>query len=177
MTSYQETIRDFISGKTIPLIGAEENRQNLAQYLVEKKGFDKGDIRLDMPLQFQIGEDTVTSNLDLVIILNCSPAVVLRCVAGSLGAAQREALAAARLVSDGPARMAVVSDGKDAIVMDVATGKITGKSLQDIPAKDEALKILEDRAPDKPDEKRLQKERLIFRTFDSDRINIQKPRT
>ena len=37
----QEMIADFITGKQIPLIGSEENRQAVCRFLVEKKGFKK----------------------------------------------------------------------------------------------------------------------------------------
>ena len=34
-------ITDFISGKEIPNVGSEENRQRVAQFLVNEKGFSK----------------------------------------------------------------------------------------------------------------------------------------
>ena len=40
-------ITDFVTGKEIPNVGAEENRQMVARFLVKEKGFSKEDIEID----------------------------------------------------------------------------------------------------------------------------------
>ena len=42
-----ETLIDFISGRTVPNTGAEEHRQAVERFLVEQKGFARGDIEVD----------------------------------------------------------------------------------------------------------------------------------
>ena len=42
---------DYVTGKEIPNIGAEQNRQAVERFLVEKKGFSKQDI-IPMSLHF-----------------------------------------------------------------------------------------------------------------------------
>ena len=41
-------LTDYVTGKEVPNIGAEENRQTVERYLVEKKGFSKQDIGVDV---------------------------------------------------------------------------------------------------------------------------------
>ena len=47
-------ITDFVTGREIPNIGAEENRQAVAQYLVNEKGYSKDDIEVDVKIEMAI---------------------------------------------------------------------------------------------------------------------------
>ena len=47
-------ITDFITGREIPNIGAEENRQVLARFLVNEKEYSKDDIALDVQIEMII---------------------------------------------------------------------------------------------------------------------------
>ena len=52
-------ITDYITGKEVPNIGAEENRQALERFLVEEKGYFKEDIEVDVDIE--IGDFDVPS--------------------------------------------------------------------------------------------------------------------
>ena len=43
-------ITDFVTGKEIPNVGAEENRQMVERFLVAEKGFSKADIEVDVDI-------------------------------------------------------------------------------------------------------------------------------
>jgi hypothetical protein len=47
-------ITDFITGKEIPNVGAEENRQMVARFLVDEKGFSKEDIEVDVDIEMTL---------------------------------------------------------------------------------------------------------------------------
>ena len=47
-------ITDFLTGREIPNIGAEENRQAVARYLVDAKGYSRDDIEADVKIQMDI---------------------------------------------------------------------------------------------------------------------------
>jgi hypothetical protein len=68
----------------------------------------------------------------------------------------------------------IVSDGKTAIVLDTVSGKKTGEGMDTIPSKKEAIEKLEsiDLLPFPKD--RLEREKLIFRTYDSENVNVQR---
>ena len=61
------TIVDFVTGKEMPNIGAEENRQAVARYLVEEKGYQKSDIAIDVDIEMTIAGEVYRSQIDLVI--------------------------------------------------------------------------------------------------------------
>jgi hypothetical protein len=100
--------------------------------------------------------------------------MAIRCAAGSLGSREREILAAARLLDDCLIPLAVVSDGKTATVLDTASGKKIGDGLDAIPSKKEAIKKLDALELQPLPADRREKEKLIFRTYDSENVNVQR---
>jgi len=100
--------------------------------------------------------------------------MAIRCAAGSLGSREREIVAAARLLDDYQIPLSVVSDGKTAIVLDTVSGKKTGEGLDSIPAKKKAIEKLEFLELLSFPKDRLEREKLIFRTYDNENVNVQR---
>ncbi len=169
-------ITDFITGKDVPNIGAEENRQAIERYLVEQKGYLKEDIQIDADLELTIAGELYRSQLDLVISADGGKTrfMAIRCGAGSLGSREREIVAAARLLDNYQIPLSVVSDGKTAIVLDTVSGKKTGEGMEAIPSKREAIYELESLVLQPFPKDRLEREKLIFRTYDSENVNVQR---
>jgi hypothetical protein len=167
-------ITDFITGRKIPNIGAEENRQAVAQYLVNEKGYSKGDIEADVKIEMPIGGENYCSRVDLVVKNpdDNQRIMVIKCAAGSLGSREREIIAAARLLDDFQIPFAVVSDGKTAILLDTVSGKKTGAGMAAIPSKETAISMLESHRPVRLAADRLEREKLIFRTYDRENVNV-----
>ena len=169
-------ITDFVTGKQIPNIGAEENRQMVEKYLVDQKGYLKEDIAVDVDMELIVAGETYHSQIDLVVSLDDGqgPAhfMAIKCAAASLGSREREILAAARLFAGKQLPFSVVSDGKTAIVLDTVTGKKLGEGLHAIFSKAQAQeKLKEIELLPFPKEKR-EREKLIFRSYDSMNVNV-----
>jgi len=169
-------ITDFVTGKDLPNVGAEVNRQAIERFLVEQKGYLKEDIQIDADIEMIVAGELYRSQLDLVVSVDGGKTrfMAIRCVAGSLGSREREIVAAARLLDNYQIPFSIVSDGKTAIVLDTVSGKKTGEGMDTIPSKKEAIKKLEsiDLLPFPKD--RLEREKLIFRTYDSENVNVQR---
>lgn len=168
------TIIDFVTGKEMPNIGAEENRQTIERFLVEEKGFLKADIAVDVDIEMTVAGEIYRSQIDLVVSLDggYSPFMAIKCAAASLGSREREILAASRLLCENQLPFSVVSDGKTAIVLETVSGQKLGEGLNAIPPKEEArekLKTLQLRPYPK---EKLEREKLIFRTYDSMNVNV-----
>ena len=166
------TITDFATGKEIPLSGAEENRQAFERFMVETKGYDKDDIDINVKMGFEINGEPYRSGIDVVVSVKGTALMAVKCAAGSLGSREREILAAARLLEKYQIPVAVVTDGKSAIILDTITGKVTGKKLDAIWSKNEAVKFLSEFQPVVLPNERVLKERLIFRTYDTMNVNV-----
>ena len=171
-----EMITDFVTGKQVPNIGAEENRQVIERFLVEQKGYLKADIQIDADIEITIEGEPYRSQLDMVISADGGKTrfMAIRCAAASLGSREREIVAAARLADDYQIPISVASDGKTAIVLDTVSGKKIGTGMEAIPAKREAIEKLKTLKLLPFPKERLEREKLIFRTYDSDNINVQR---
>ena len=169
-----DIIVDYITGKSVPNVGAEINRQQVERYLVEEKGYRHEEILVDAPIQLEIDGEIYRSTVDLVVQIDNRPLMVVKCAAGSLGSREREAVSAARLFGASPMPLAVVSDGTTATVLDTTKGKQKGKGLEAIPHRNEALERVQSEPLPPIAPERLIRERLVFRSYDSMNVNVQR---
>lgn len=169
-----EMITDFITGRSVANIGAEEHRQAVEKYLYREKGFGAAEIGVDVPLSLTVGGGPYNTRLDLLVTVAEKPFMVIKCAAGSLESREKEVIAAARVLEPIPAPYAAVSDGKTAVVYDTAKRAKIGEGLSRIPAHEEAERFMEGYAPAPVDEKRLEREKIIFKSYDSMNLNVQR---
>jgi hypothetical protein len=172
-----QTIKDFVTGKNIPEIGAEANRQKVERMLIQKKGYSREDIEVDADIAFEAAGETYASMIDLVVSTDggTNRCMVLKCVPGSLGSCEREIVAAARLLDPRyQIPVAVVSDGVNAIVIDANTGKNIGEGMEAIPDKMTAQNLMATATLKPCPENRIERERLIFRTYNCEYVNVAK---
>jgi hypothetical protein len=167
-------LTDYITGNEVPNIGAEENRQQAERFLVEKKGYDRDDIEVDADLRFSLHDEEVLSSVDLVVSVSGKRFIVLRCVPGSFVSRQRETLAAARILDDYQVPFSVVTDGKDAALLDTANGEVIGQGMNAIPSKEEAGQQIKEIAFQPFPQEKLERERIIFRSYDEMNVNVQR---
>jgi len=91
-----------------------------------------------------------------------------------LGSREREILSTSRIMGDYQMPYSVVSDGETAIVLDTISGEKLGAGLEAIPAKSHVEKEIAGMAFIPLPEKRLEKEKLIFRTYDMANVNVRR---
>ena len=157
-----DLITDFITGKKIPNVGAEDNRQMVERFLVAEKGYSKADIAVDVDIEITVAGETYLSQIDLVVSVDggITPFMAIKCAAASLGSREREILAAARLLDENPLPFSVVSDGKTAIVLDTIPSREAAR---------EKLKTIKRMSLAK---EKLEREKLIFRSYDRMNVNV-----
>ncbi len=166
-----DTLVDYITGRSVPNMGAEENRQAIERFLVEQKGYAKEDIAVDAPISLTIDGEIYRSAVDLTVSAAGKIFMCIKCAAGSLGSREREITAAARLLAPYQIPFAVVSDGGTAIVIDTVSGKKIAEGLAEIPARSDAENHMASLVLSPfPEERRL-RESLIFRSYDSMNVN------
>jgi len=169
-----EMIANFITGEMVPNIGAEENRQDVERFLVNEKGFSKEDIEVDVNIELVIAGKPYKSQIDLVVRVDGTRYIAIKCAAASLGSREREIIAASRLLESHQIPLSVVSDGKTAIVLDTVSGKKLGEGLNAVPTKDEIKEKLNSSELVSLQAERLEKEKLIFRSYDVMNVNVQR---
>jgi hypothetical protein len=166
-----EQITDYITGKAIDNVGSEISRQNFEKFLVETKGYRKQEIRVDEPLTVQFKGEDYPSSIDLVVLLGDRAVMAVTCVAGSIGSYEREILAGARLAREYQIPFAVSTDAKDAVVMDTLSGKTIGKGLAAVPSREQMEKSLKDLIFKPFDMEKKEREMIIYRSFNLEKIN------
>lgn len=164
-------ISDYITGNPVRNAGPEVVKQTVEQFLVKDRGYDKTDIRVNEPIVVQFKGEDYHSVIDLIVFCKERAIMALTCVAGSIGSYEREILAGARLVFDYQIPLAVSTDARDAVVMDTVSGSYRGKGLNAIPSKQEALNLLRTFAFPPLDENRKEREMIIYRSFNLEKIN------
>jgi hypothetical protein len=165
-------IIDFITNQPVPDIGVEAIRQEMERYLVTQRGYAKSDIEVDAEINIDISGDIYRSQLDLLVSAGGRRFMVIKCAAGSLESRQREVLAAARVFETVQIPYAVSTDGKTAVIFDTVSGKKIAEGLAAIPSHAEALEKLASYQPVAVSKERLEKEKIIFRSYDSMNVNI-----
>lgn len=168
-----DVILDFITGQSVPNVGAEANRQQVERYLVEEKGYRREEVLVDAPIDVDIDGEVYQSTVDLVIQINDRPLMAVKCAAGSLGSREREIVSAARLLSASPLPLAIVSDGSNATVLDTVTGKKRGGGMASIPSRIEAVDLAQADPLPPVAHDRLTREKLVFRSYDSMNVNVR----
>lgn len=121
----------------------ERIRQQLGRFLVEEKGYAKADLVVRQKIDTLFGGLFVVSKIDFLIKLQDCFVILIRYGPGSLVTRERAAIAAARVFDkDRQIPWAVVTNGRDAELLDVYTKKIIGTGMAVIPGKEEALALL-----------------------------------
>ena len=175
-TEPESQVIDYITGRRLTDIGAEQNRQLVERFLVEKKGYRKEDIEVDAPIAVNVNGERYVSTVDLVVSIDGRRLIAIKSAAGSLDSREREIIAAARLIDDHPLPWAAVSDGHTAIVWDIQTGRKIGESLDALASRAELINMAREITCPALTAERIKKESLIFRSYDSMNVNVSRGR-
>jgi len=163
------TCTDFITGETIVDTDDERCRQDLARLLVVEKGYAKKDLEPRLFIETLYNAQFVVSTIDITVREAGKRFMILRFAPGSIVTRERSAIAAARVLE--PAYqipLAVVTNCRDAEVLDTYTGKVIRQGgLDKIPGKKEAVELVSSlRFEPFIDEIKKDRERRILNAFD-----------
>ncbi len=130
-------LRDVITGQTIPDTHDERIRQRIARWLLEEKGFRRQQLTPRRCFEVRSEKHRQTVVIDWVVALRDRNVMLIRYGPGSLVSRQRPALAAARLLEPYVVPLAVITNGRNAHILEVDTGKLRAEGLANIPSHDE----------------------------------------
>ncbi len=158
--------RDFVTGREITDTDDERYRQKLARFLVEVKGYEKGDISPKLRIEMEIEGKRVLSMIDFLISAGGKPFMVIKYGPGSLVTRERPALAAARILKEYQVPFTVVTNGEDAEVLDTVSGNVLATGIDAITDKMHAVDMLNRIAPQRLSEKQVEAEKRILSAYD-----------
>ena len=162
------TLTDYLTGEELPDTDDERFRQQLARFMVEEKGYEAGELEPRLCLETVFNKTYVKSTIDLTVRLDGKRVMILRYGPGSLVTRERSAVAAARLLE--PAYripLAVVTNGRDAELLDTASGDVLASGMEGIPTRQQLLARLPELDFEPfTDPRRREKEERILNAFD-----------
>jgi len=105
---------DFITGESIKDTHDERYRQQLAQLLVNRKGYLKGEVEPRKSLLVRAGRKKAIIKIDFIIKLVGKVCMVIKYGPGSIVTRRRPLLAVSRVIEPYQVPIAVVTNGEDA---------------------------------------------------------------
>ncbi len=165
------TLKDYLSNEELTDTDDERIRQELSRLMVEEKGYDREQLQPRIKIETMFAGGFVVSIIELTVLIAGRQYMIVRYGPGSLVSRERAALAAARVINrDYCLPLAVVTNGRDAELLDTRTGKILGYGLDSIPDRDTLLNMAEKLVFHPPPEaKRREQELRILNAFDVER--------
>jgi len=157
---------DFITGREITDTDDERYRQKLARFLVEVKGYEKGDIEPKRRIEMEIEGKRVLSMVDFVVSIEGRPFMVIKYGPGSLVTRERPALAAARVLEEYQVPLTVVTNGEDAEILDTVSGNVLSTGIEAITDKASAPEVLKKLTLERLSAKQAEAEKRILSAYD-----------
>ncbi len=163
-------LQDVISGEQLIDSDDERLRQGLYTMLLKEKGYAREELWPRRVIETAFSGNIVRSTIDVTLVIDNRDCLILRYGPGSLVSRERSAIAAARLLNpDYQIPLAVVSNGKDAELIDTHTKRVIGQGMTAIPHRKTIETLLASRPFRPPLEATQQEgERRILNAFDLD---------
>jgi hypothetical protein len=165
------TLLDYLTGEELTDTDDERIRQDISRMMIEQKGYGKAELTPRSCIDTLFTHHFVRSTIDLTVRLGNRSFMIIRYGPGSLVSRERAAIAAARVIhADYRIPLAVVTNGRDAELLDTVTGKILGNGLQSIPDR-AAASLLLPALTFLPRQEgiKLEREKRILNAFDIER--------
>lgn len=162
------TLRDYLTGEELVDTDDERIRQELARMMVEEKGYVKEDLEARRCIETLFVTQFVRSNITLTVSLDGKRIMVIRYAPGSLVSRERSAIAAARVLEDTyQIPLAVVTNGRDAELLDTANRQILATGMTAIPDCRQARELFPSMVfRERLDDKKRERELRILNAFD-----------
>lgn len=162
------TLHDYLTGEELPDTDDERCRQELARWLVEDKGYGADELEPRRVIETTFNNQYVRSLIELTVCLDDRRIMIVRYGAGSLVTRERPAIAAARILDpDYRIPLAVVTNSREAELLDTLTGKVLGTGMDAVPDRDQAVMMLPEIVFSSfSDQEKREREERILNAFD-----------
>lgn len=140
----------------------------LADFLVAERGFRRAEISVRGELNTEFNGEAVVSRIAVLVRLQGKPVLMFRYGPGSIVTRERAALAAARIYDPQcQVPFVVVTNSREAKLIDTYTGNVVGEGFESLPCRDDVLGWMP-RLQFEPyaDAKKIDREKRILNVFD-----------
>ncbi|MCL1981192.1 MAG: type I restriction enzyme HsdR N-terminal domain-containing protein [Proteobacteria bacterium] len=135
-------LQDYLTGEILPDTDDERIRQELARLLVERLGYGKHELEPRLTIDTCYNGIRTQSLIELTVRVEGLRLFIVRYGPGSLVTREKAAIAAARLLDpDYCIPLAVVTNGRDAELLETARGKVLATGINCIPDRGRAAAL------------------------------------
>lgn len=138
-------LSDYLTGETLTDTHDERYRQAIARLLAEEKGYGRQELTARVPIDIRVGGKCARIRLDLIVCIDEQIPMLLKYAPGSLTTRHQVALAASRLLAPYQVPVSVVTNGKEADILDNVTTAVVAKGLDGIFSREALLRYLQGR--------------------------------
>ena len=124
--------RDYVTGEALVETHDERYRQAIARLLVEQKGFRLEDLQPRVPVDIATAGKRARVRLDMVIRLDGKIGMLVKYGPGSLTTRHQVALAFSRMLADYQVPFSIVTNGKNADILENSSGDVIARGLDGI---------------------------------------------
>ncbi len=117
-------------------------RQATREYLTRVKGYLDEDIEAAAAFEITVDGASVSVSVDYILKRRGRRFAVIKCSPGALESRDRHLISFARVVDSYQIPFAVVTDGSQARILDVISGRLVAEGLASIPSATEADEIV-----------------------------------
>jgi hypothetical protein len=158
-----ERIKEEEQIETVQLGGI---KQKVFEFLIKEKQFKPEEIETDPEFRITLSDSEITVHIDFVVNLSSASFILILCRPTAIESWERYIISSAKVIKDYQIPYVVVTDGEDARIIDVLTGRLTGKSLSELFNREEALNKIKDFKKIPCPANRLEKEKRIVYAFE-----------
>jgi hypothetical protein len=159
----KERIKQEEQLETVQLGGI---KQMVLEFLTREKHFKPEEIETNPEFKITIGDRETMIHIDFIVNLHTASFMVIQCSSSSLEAWERYVISFARVIKEYQIPYAVVTDGEDAQIIDVLSGRLIGESLDKLFNREDALNKMKDFKKIPCPVNRLEKEKRIVYAFE-----------
>ena len=134
-------VSDYITGDVIADTHDERYRQKIAYLLVDSLGYDKNDIEKSESHLIVADEKQAKLKLDFLIKSDEKVSMIIRYAPGSLVSRRQCGIGWSRVIMPYQIPVVVITNGKDAEILDGMTGQVVSNGIANIPDKQKLEKI------------------------------------
>ncbi len=136
---------DFLTGEELQDTDDERVRQQLARLLVEDLGYAATELEPRLTIETEFNGSRVLTLIELTVRIHGKRLFILRYGPGSLVTREKAAVAAARILDpDYRIPFAIVTNGRDAELLDTAEAKVLATGMSSVPSREQAEHLYED---------------------------------
>ena len=135
-------LNDYLTGEVLPDTDDERIRQQLVRLLVEQLGYGREELEPRLTIDSCFNNNRVRTLIELAVRIAGRRLFILRYGPGSLVTREKAAIAAARILEpDYRIPLAVVTNGRDAELLETKRGKVLATGMGCIPDRSTAERL------------------------------------